>query len=124
MSETIDAPATVRCPIPLDALDELRAAGGRVDGWELCPPLVRTYAAERAPGAWFDVAAVVKVVKALRAFRHTKGRWAASAMPLDPDPWQLVWVIAPIYGWKNPDGSRVIRSVWVEVPRKNGKSTL
>jgi phage terminase large subunit-like protein len=100
----------------------LRAAGLRVDGWDECVPAVCTYDTGLAPGAWFDVAAVVKVVKALRAFRHTKGRWSSS--PLDPDPWQVVWIIAPIYGWKNPDGTRVVRTVWIEVPRKNGKSTV
>jgi phage terminase large subunit-like protein len=45
------------------------------------------------------------------------------------DPWQVVWVIAPIFGWVFHDAEidrvvRVIRSAWVEVPRKNGKSTI
>ncbi|MER5862194.1 terminase TerL endonuclease subunit [Kitasatospora sp. NPDC002040] len=40
-----------------------------------------------------------------------------------------MWVIAPVFGWLTYDEElgravRVIRSVWCEVPRKNGKSTL
>ncbi len=70
----------------------------------------------------FDVGAVVKVVRALRALRHTKGKWAGR--PFEPEPWQIVWIIAPIWGWKRPDGQRIIRTVWIEIPRKNGKSTL
>src|ERR1044072_1500532 len=45
------------------------------------------------------------------------------------DPWQVVWVLAPIFGWVFHDAEidrvvRVIRSAWVEIPRKNGKSTF
>jgi phage terminase large subunit-like protein len=45
------------------------------------------------------------------------------------DPWQVVWVLAPIFGWVYLDAEidrvvRVTRSAWVEVPRKAGKSTL
>lgn len=73
-------------------------------------------------GAWFDQAAVDKVCAALRGLRHTKGRWARS--PLEPEPWQIEHVIAPVFGWKHPDGNRIVRTVYVEIPRKNGKSTL
>lgn len=45
------------------------------------------------------------------------------------DPWQVVWIIAPVFGWVFFDEEigevvRIIRTAWVEVPRKAGKSTL
>jgi phage terminase large subunit-like protein len=82
------------------------------------------------PGAWFDQAEVDRVRKALRGLRHTKGRWAKR--PLELDPWQLEHIVAPVFGWRysltdpDPDlaGTRIVRTVWIEIPRKNGKSTL
>lgn len=100
-----------------------------------CPPLYATPVPSPKQGdpnyvrgAWFDPAAVDRVVKALSGLRHTKGRW--DNKPLVPDDWQLEWIISPVFGWKhpktaeNPDGTRIIRTAWIEVPRKNGKSTL
>ncbi|MFB6908071.1 terminase large subunit [Streptomyces bacillaris] len=83
--------------------------------------------AENAPGAYFDVNAARRAIDAIQSFKHTKGRWGNSRLKLSP--WQIVWVIAPIFGWLAFDAElgravRVIRSVWCEVPRKNGKSTL
>jgi phage terminase large subunit-like protein len=62
----------------------------------------------------------------LRLLRHTQGKWAGR--PLEPDAWQVAYVIAPIFGWVAPDehGSmcRVIRNAYIDVPRKAGKTTL
>lgn len=86
-------------------------------------PLVCGFQADEVEGAWFDPAAVVRALRALSALKHTKTRrW--SGTPLRPDPWQIVWILAPVFGWKNPDGDRIIRVLWCELPRKNGKSTL
>ena len=30
----------------------------------------------------------------------------------------------PLFGWKRPDGTRRFRRAYIEVPKKNGKSTL
>ncbi len=87
-----------------------------------CPPLYATPLPPDVPGAWFDQAAVDRVVRALRALRHTKGRWADQ--PFELEPWQLKYVVGPIFGWKHPDGRRIIRTAWIEIPRKAGKSTL
>ncbi|MFJ9207506.1 terminase large subunit [Streptomyces sp. NPDC102264] len=83
--------------------------------------------ASQAPGAYFDVPSARRALDAVQSFRHTKGRWGSTRLKLDP--WQVVWVIAPIFGWLAHDPElgravRVIRSAWIEVPRKNGKSTL
>src|SRR4051812_1861742 len=86
------------------------------------PPLIETPVPSNVSGAWFDQKAVDRVVAALKGLRHTKGRWSGRALELDP--WQLEHIVSPVFGWKHPDGSRIIRTVWIEVPRKNGKSTL
>ena len=125
-------------PIPQEALDLLEKHLSKltpkvsIKGWDSCPPRVRTPAPHEIgmKGIVFDVPAVLRVVRALCALRHTKGRWAGR--PLVPAPWQIVWVIAPAFGFKyadnHPDpelaGNRVVRDVFVEVPRKNGKSTI
>tara|TARA_R110000764_G_scaffold164087_5_gene251185 strand:- start:7115 stop:8806 length:1692 start_codon:yes stop_codon:yes gene_type:complete len=53
--------------------------------------------------------------------RHLKGPLAGK--PIELEPWQL-FTITQIYGWLRPDGYRVVRTVYFEVPRKNGKSTI
>lgn len=93
-----------------------------------CPPAVKTpEPGEVLKGARFDPARVDKVLAAFRQLRHTKGRFAGQRF--DPDPWQVAYVLAPIFGWvhKSPDTgdwARVITEFYVDLPRKNGKSTL
>ncbi len=54
--------------------------------------------------------------------RHSKGQWAGQ--PFDLLDWQWQEVVAPLFGWKRPDGTRRFRRGYIEVPKKNGKSTL
>lgn len=107
-------------PIPVA---ELQNALPNIDlsGWDDCPPLFRS-PRPNGDGVWFDSAAVVRVLRAMHGLPHNKGRWAG--VPFVPDPWQIVWIVAPIFGWKREDGSRVFREAFVEIPRKAGKSTL
>lgn len=121
----------VALPVPRDALLELGLTEEQIDEAAAARPLVVAFQADRQPGAYFDVDRVRKKLKALGAFRHTKGRWAGQPFVLGQglDPWQIVWIIAPIFGWVYWDDEveaivRVIRAVWVEIPRKNGKSTI
>lgn len=79
--------------------------------------------AERAAGVHFDVAEVHRFLRFARKLRHIKGRQFAGR-PLELDLWQIVFVVAPVFGWKRADGLRFYESAFVEVPRKNGKSTL
>lgn len=114
-------------PAPREALLELGLTVEEIAKAEQSAPLVAAWQAAEAPGAYFDVDAVKRALKALGTYRHTKGRWGG--VPLRPDPWQVVWIIAPIFGWLRFDDEvgrpvRVIRTAWIEVPRKAGKSTL
>lgn len=118
-------------PVPRESLLELGLTEEQIEeALERCP-LVVACQADQHPGAWFDVDRASKALRALGAFKHTKGRWAGVSMRLGEglDPWQVVWVLAPIFGWVYHDAEidrvvRVIRSAWVEIPRKNGKSTF
>ena len=121
-------------PLPADAEDDQRIS-----------PEVRWYCAMRgislvgvtAPrwhtpepneveGAIFDPDRVDRVLRVFSLLRHTQGKFAGR--PLRPDPWQVAYVLAPVFGWVrlNDDGNytRIIRKLYVEVPRKNGKTTL
>jgi hypothetical protein len=50
-----------------------------------------------------------------------EGGGAGSAFTLQP--WQAK-IVRDVFGWKRQDGTRRYRTVYIEVPRKNGKSTL
>ncbi len=52
--------------------------------------------------------------------RHSKGEWAGRAVALSP--WQL-FVQGCVYGWRRADGTRRYRICYLEVAKKNGKST-
>lgn len=92
-----------------------------------CPPLIKTPEPRDVPGAVFDAERVDKVMRAFEQLRHTQGALAGKA--LRPDPWQVAYILAPIFGWVQWDDDadmyvRIIREVYVDVPRKNGKTTL
>jgi len=53
---------------------------------------------------------------------HVKGKWGGK--PFELAGWQASRIIRPIFGLKRPDGTRLIRRVFIEIPRKNGKSLL
>lgn len=114
-------------PVPREALHALGLDDGQIAEALASRPLVVAFQAHEQPGAWFDVAAARRAVRAIESFKHTKGRWGST--PLKLAPWQLVWVVAPVFGWLWHDPElgrpvRVVRACWIEVPRKNGKSTL
>lgn len=52
---------------------------------------------------------------------HIKGEWAGQ--PIVPSDWQT-FALVNIYGWLREDGLRRFRTVYIEVARKNGKSTF
>lgn len=72
-------------------------------------------------GLRFDVAAAQhRIAFYPRFLRHSKGEWARK--PVDLTPWQK-FVVGSVFGWKRRDGTRRFRTVYEELPRKNGKST-
>lgn len=72
-------------------------------------------------GLYFDEAAARFAIDFYSFLKHTKGKWAGDPVVLEP--WQQ-FIIWNLFGWKRADGSRRYRTSYVEVARKNGKSTL
>ncbi len=53
--------------------------------------------------------------------RHTKGQF--SGQPFSLLPWQEK-IVRDVYGTLKPDGTRKYKYIYVEIPKKNGKSEL
>src|SRR5688500_12923740 len=72
-------------------------------------------------GLRFDRKAGQRVLDFFAHLRHSKGEWARQ--PFILAAWQafILWVL---FGWKRSDGFRRFRTAYIEVARKNGKSTL
>jgi phage terminase large subunit-like protein len=62
-----------------------------------------------------------RAVNFIRLLKHTKGQWAGKNFVLMP--WQEK-IIRDIFGTVNENGARQYRTVYIEIPRKNGKSEL
>lgn len=132
MRRTTRSPARVELP-PDDELDRLKISPEVA--WYLLsrgiplpdtPPKIKTPEGGQRRGARFDAFRVDRVLDVFSRLRHTQGRWAGR--PLRPDPWQVAYILAPVFGWvyRDDDGGwvRCTRRVYVDIPRKNGKTTL
>lgn len=73
---------------------------------------------------YYDKAAADLAVRFFeRLLLHSKGEWAGQ--PFKLQEWQRDDIIKPLFGWKRTkDQTRKYRTAYIEVPRKNGKSTL
>jgi phage terminase large subunit-like protein len=73
---------------------------------------------------YFDEAAAQRPVDFMCKFcTHVKGELAGQ--PKIPMDWQIKDIIYPLYGWKKKsDGKRKHKTLFVQVPRKNDKTTL
>lgn len=73
---------------------------------------------------FFDHKAAEKKIQFVHKLPHVKGKWAFQRKLIILQPWQKL-VIALIFGWKKKKNKlRRFREVYLEVPRKNGKSIL
>lgn len=70
---------------------------------------------------YFDGARAERALSFFRLLKHSKGKWAGDVFELSG--WQA-FIIASLFGWMRLDGTRRYRTAYIEVPRKNGKSTL
>lgn len=72
-------------------------------------------------GDYFDQAAADHAVKFIESYcSHVKAHTGRFIL----EPWQKNDIIGPLFGWKREDGRRKFRTCYVEIPRKNGKSSL
>jgi len=71
---------------------------------------------------YFDKEAASKAINFIEIFcSHTKGE--LSGTPLLLEDWQKK-IIGDLFGWKQENGLRKYRTAYIQVPRKNGKTTL
>lgn len=69
----------------------------------------------------FDVERASKICRFVELMPHIKGKWANT--PIELEPWQ-VFILTTVFGWIDAEGYRRFKTAYVEVPRKNAKSTL
>jgi phage terminase large subunit-like protein len=73
-------------------------------------------------GCYFDPSIGKRACEFLERFcRQSKGKWAGQLLKLLP--WQRDFIMR-LFGWRTADGRRRFKSAYLEVPKKNGKSTL
>jgi phage terminase large subunit-like protein len=92
----------------------------------------------KARGLWFDVEDAQRVLDFFSLLRHSKGEWAGQKVVLEPWEQFVLWVT---FGWKrdwsdrwleklsdgrveDTRGTRRFRTLFLEIGRKNGKTTL
>jgi len=71
-----------------------------------------------------DEAKATKVCRFIELLPHVKGKWARERQKIVLQPWQA-FIVVNVFGWvRKRDNLRRYRRVYIEVPRKNAKSTL
>lgn len=110
------------CPIAAYARD---VVAGRVPACKwvklACQRHLKDLAIGHERGLWWDQEAADHAIDFFRFLRHSKGKW--NDEPFTLSPWQA-FIVGSLFGWKRWDGLRRFRIAFVEVPRKNGKTTL
>jgi phage terminase large subunit-like protein len=69
----------------------------------------------------FDADKAERAVRFINLLPHVKGKWAGH--PFELRPWQEK-IVRDLFGTVNRDGTRQYRTAYIEVPRKNGKTSL
>ncbi|MCE7038983.1 terminase large subunit [Dyadobacter sp. CY312] len=73
-------------------------------------------------GFYFDEEEAQKGLDFFEMLCFTKGKW--KGRPFSLEPWQC-FIVANIYGWiRLDDGNRRFTEVYIEIPKKNGKTEL
>ena len=80
---------------------------------------------QRTDWQWrFDTAQAERACMFIEMLPHIKGQWARQRLKITLEDWQ-VFIIANIFGWTDAHtGLRRFLTVYLEVARKNAKSTL
>lgn len=72
-------------------------------------------------GLRFDETAAKVAISFFSVLRHWKGEWAGQPVALEPAQQFWIW---SLFGWKRDDGTRRFRTAYLEVGRKNTKTTI
>ena len=97
-------------------------SGSIVVGKFIKQSVARWRAMEANPLLYFDASRAERCVKFFALLKHFKGK--AAGKPFTLEPWQA-YIIAYVIGWRyKADGRRVIRSLYIQMDRKNGKTAF
>ena len=72
-------------------------------------------------GWFFDKKSAERVFDFCTLLKHSPDK--RSWVRFDPEPWQAA-IIYIIFGWKKKDGNRRFNYAYIEIPKKNGKTTF
>ena len=94
---------------------------GRVAVCQHVGNAVKRYLSDRANGWGFSENYAQHAIDFIEQLEHSTGDYAGK--PFKLEGWQA-FIVWNLFGFLNPDGSRRFTRAYVEVPRKNGKSTF
>lgn len=80
---------------------------------------------KRTDWQWvFDADRAARPCAFISGLPHLKGKWARAGKLIELEPWQCS-ILTTVFGWVHREsGARRFRRVYIEVPRKNGKSAM
>lgn len=103
---------------------------GRIDAckWTrlACKRFLRDLRSRRAKAFRYrlDPVAATRACQFVELMPHVKGEWARRRENVALEPWQA-FILVNVFGWLSKGtGLRRFRTAYIEVPRKNAKSTL
>ena len=100
-------------------IDDVTA--GKIIVCEHVANAVNRYLTDRANGWGFSENYAQHAIDFIEQLEHSTGDYAGK--PFKLEGWQA-FIVWNLFGFLNPDGSRRFTRAYVEVPRKNGKSTF
>ena len=98
----------------------LNIISGKIDACELVKSACQRYI-DDLDRFGFNEGFASHAINFIEELEHTTGECAGKKFILEP--WQA-FIIWNLFGFVNPDGSRRFSRAYIEVPRKNGKSTF
>ena len=90
--------------------------------WQTKTGKVKEASTWKRPGAEFKKDKAARAVDFIEtACRHVKGELAGQLFKIEG--WQRE-IVRGVFGWHRLNGTRLYREVYIEIPRKNGKSSM
>lgn len=74
-------------------------------------------------GYTFDHDRANRVCNFIENLPHIKGKWGRGGGLIKLEPWQC-FMLTTLFGWVDSEGNRRYKTAYIEVPRKNAKSTI
>jgi phage terminase large subunit-like protein len=72
----------------------------------------------------FNEDKAARICRFIEMLPHIKGEWTKHASRIELQPWQI-FILTAVFGWIRRDtGTRRIQTVLLEMPRKQGKSSI